>query len=150
MSVQVAFCLFHRFFHRIPTAENDLDVLIGVHLDAFHHLTDDVVIVFILVGCSFCNDPFDFGNPICVFRIFHAVFGDDLNPALEVLDGVCNLLDLGFSRFYVLTACDALVDDGDHFIIQPVDLPFQQFFFVIAPVESDGFGNRCFHECGVL
>ena len=36
-----------------------------------------------------------------------------------------------------------------NFIIQPVDLPFQQFFFVIAPVESDGFGNRCFHECGV-
>lgn len=150
MSVQVAFCLFHRFFHRIPAAEDDLDVLVGVHLDAFHHLTDDAVIVLILVGCSFCNDPFDFGNPICVFRIFHAVFGDDLNPALEVLDGVCNLLDLGFSRFYVLTACDALVDDGDHFIIQPVDLPFQQFFFVIAPVESDGFGNRCFHECGVL
>ena len=41
MSVQVAFCLFHRFFHRIPAAEDNLDVLIGVHLDAFHHLTDD-------------------------------------------------------------------------------------------------------------
>ena len=54
MSVQVAFCLFHRFFHRIPAAEDDLDVLVGVHLDAFHHLTDDAVIVA-LCPTSFCS-----------------------------------------------------------------------------------------------
>lgn len=143
MSVQVAFCLLHRFFHRITAAEDDFNVLVGVRLDAFHHLTDDAVIVLILVGCSFCNDLFDFGNPICVFRIFHTVFGDYPNPAFEVLDGICNFFDLSFSRFYVLTACDALVYDGNHFIIQPVDLSFQKLFFVIASVEADGFGNRC-------
>ena len=43
MSVQVAFCLFHRFFHGIPAAEDDFNVLVGVHLDAFHHLTNAVI-----------------------------------------------------------------------------------------------------------
>lgn len=37
---------FHRFFHRIPAAEDDLNVLIGIHLDAFYHLTNDAVIEF--------------------------------------------------------------------------------------------------------
>ena len=43
---RLLFCLFHCFFHGITAAEDDLDVLIGVHLDAFHHLTDDAVIEF--------------------------------------------------------------------------------------------------------
>ena len=52
---KLLFCLFHRFFHRIPAAEDDLDVLIGVHLDAFHHLTDDAVIVAAVAIFFFIN-----------------------------------------------------------------------------------------------
>lgn len=44
---RLLFYLFHRFFHRIPAAEDNLDVLIGIYLDAFHHLTDDAVIEFV-------------------------------------------------------------------------------------------------------
>lgn len=46
MSVQVTFYLFHCPFQRIPAAQDDLDVLIGVHFNAFHRLTDDAVAEF--------------------------------------------------------------------------------------------------------
>ena len=49
-------CLFHRFLCHILATRDGLDALIGVHLNAFYHLSDNAVIVLILMGCFFCND----------------------------------------------------------------------------------------------
>lgn len=46
MSVQVVFYSFYLFLHRIPATQDDLDMLIGVHFNAFHRPTDDTVVEF--------------------------------------------------------------------------------------------------------
>ena len=137
------------FCYFIPASEYDLQPAVMVDADAFDHLADDGVIIYIDAGRPAINRSLYLFQAFLFTWVLFSFFLSRVYSALQLIDFIGNPPEFILMMFYAFSGLDACTDNLNHSFIQCFDPPFKELDLFCIPSNAKGIPYRGLHKRNV-